>query len=208
MKMPLQFVFIRSRLAVLGLASCLLSSVALAAPLDIGAALPDFSLRNVNGSSVSTRDFASAKVLVVVFSCNTCPYSRAYQARLVQLHKTFGGRGVQFIVVNPNDVKKSPGDSFAAMQKLAEQAGYLFPYVHDESQQVARTFGASRTPEAFVFDQKRRLIYRGQIDDNTEEAQVRTSHLKNALDNALAGTSGKINPSTTRAFGCTIKWRE
>ena len=193
---------------LLALSALLLAQMAVAAPLEIGTALPDFSLRSVDGQTVSTRDYAQAKLLVVVFSCNTCPYSRAYQGRLVSLQKTYSGRGVQIVVINSNDVKKSPGDSYEAMQKTAKQGGYPFPYVYDESQQVARTFGASRTPEAFLFDQNRRLVYRGQIDDNTEEAQVHTSHLKNALETALAGPADKIAPNTTRAFGCTIKWRE
>ena len=99
------------------------------APLEIGTALPDFALRGVDGRTVSSKDYTQARALVVVFSCNTCPYSRAYQSRLIQLQKEYGGRGVQFVLINPNDPTKSPGDSFEAMQKVAQQHAYPFPYV-------------------------------------------------------------------------------
>lgn len=185
----------------------LLTVTAQAAPLEIGAAMPAFSLKSATGPTVSSGDFANRPVLAVVFSCNTCPYSRAYQQRLITMQQEYANQGVQFVVVNPNDAGKSPGDSYEAMQKRVSEMNYPFPYLHDESQQVTKAYGASRTPEVFLFGPDRKLVYRGQIDDNTEESQVRQQHLRAAIDATLKGAPGDISQKTTRAFGCTIKWR-
>jgi peroxiredoxin len=179
-----------------------------AAPIGIGAPLPAFSLKNVDGRAVSATDFSDKTALVVVFSCNHCPYAQAYQDRLIALQKQYAARGVQFVLINPNDPKRQPQDSFENMQKRAAEKAYPFPYLFDETQAVAKVYGAARTPEVFVFGPDRKLIYQGRIDDNTEEKQVKTHDLSGALDLLLAGTPGNIPAPVTKAFGCTIKWRQ
>ena len=174
--------------------------------LSPGAAAPAFSLKNVNGQTVSLGDYASQKAVVVVFASNHCPYSQAYQGRLMAMQKEYGPQGIQFVLINSNDAAKQPQDSYENMQKRAQEKGYPFPYLRDESQQVAKAYGAQRTPEAYVIVNNK-VVYRGRIDDNTEEAQVKQRDLKNALDKVLAGTPDQINPAQTKAFGCTIKWR-
>jgi peroxiredoxin len=181
---------------------------ALAAPIGIGTPLPAFSLKNVDGRILSATDFADKTALVVVFSCNHCPYAQAYQARLIALQNQFASRGVQFVLINPNDPKRQPQDSFENMQKRATEKKYPFPYLFDESQDVARIYGAARTPEVYLFGPERTLIYQWRIDDNTEEKQVKTRDLKSALDLLLAGTREQITAPVTKAFGCTIKWRQ
>ena len=171
-----------------------------------GSAAPAFTLKSVDGKMVSLSDYASKSAVVVVITCNHCPYAQAYQNRLIALQKEYADRGVQFLLINPNDTKKQPQDSYENMQKRATEKGYPFPYLHDESQQIAKAYGASRTPEAYLIVNNK-VVYRGRIDDNTEEAQVKQRDLKNALDMVVAGTPDQINPASTKAFGCTIKWK-
>jgi peroxiredoxin len=191
--------------AILVLASALQS---FAVPIGIGTLLPGFSLRNVDGRTISEADFADKPALVVVFSCNHCPYAQAYQDRLIALQNQYAARGVQFVLINPNDPKRQPQDSFENMQKRAAEKKYPFPYLFDETQAVARTYGAARTPEVYLFGPDRKLVYQGRVDDNTEEKQVKTHDLQGALDLLLAGTPAKIPTPVTKAFGCTIKWRQ
>jgi peroxiredoxin len=157
---------------------------------------------------VSAADYGDRKALVVVFAVNSCQYCQAYQNRLVALQNEYGSKGVQLIVISSNDVKRQPLDSYEAMQKRAAEKQYPFPYLYDETQGVAKDYGATRTPEVFVFDASRKLVYHGRIDDNTEEKDVRKQDLKSALDHLLAGTPEKISPAETKAFGCTIKWKQ
>ena len=171
-----------------------------------GSAAPSFTLKNVSGEMVSLSDYASSKAVVVVITCNHCPYAQAYQDRLIALQKDYGDKGVQFVLINPNDDKKQPQDSYDNMQKRAREKNYPFPYLHDASQEIAKAYGATRTPEAYLIVNNK-VVYRGRIDDNTEVAQVKQSDLRNAIEMVLAGTPDQINPSSTKAFGCTIKWR-
>jgi len=171
-----------------------------------GSVAPGITLKNVDGQMVSLSDFTGKKAVIVVFACNHCPYSQAYQDRLIGLQKEYASQGVQFLLINPNDATKQPQDSYENMQKRAQEKGYPFPYLRDETQEVAKSYGANRTPEAYLIVNNK-VVYRGRIDDNTEEAQVKQHDLKNAIDLALAGTPEKISPALTKAFGCTIKWR-
>jgi peroxiredoxin len=171
-----------------------------------GSAAPGFNLKNVDGQMVALSTFAGKKAVVVVFASNYCPYSQAYQNRLISLQKEYGSQGVQFVLINSNDAKKQPQDSYENMQTRAKEKSYPFPYLRDESQQVAKDYGANRTPEAFLIVGDH-VVYRGRIDDNTEENQVKVRDLKNGLDLVLAGTPDKIDPKQTKAFGCTIKWK-
>ncbi len=171
-----------------------------------GSAAPGFTLKNVSGEMVSLSDYADRKAVVVVITCNHCPYAQAYQDRLIALQKDYGDKGVQFLLINPNDAKKQPQDSYENMQKRAKEKSYPFPYLHDASQEITKAYGATRTPEVYLIVNNK-VVYRGRIDDNTEAGQVKQKDLQNALDMVLAGTPDKINPASTKAFGCTIKWR-
>ncbi len=175
--------------------------------LKIGAQAPPFELKNVDGSTVSLdslKDGASA--LAVVFSCNHCPYVLAWEDRLIQIARDYAGRGVRFALINANDPVRYPADSFPEMQSRAKMKSYPFPYLFDETQEVARAYGAERTPEVFLFDASGALVYHGAPDDNYDDASRVTRHyLREALDAVLAGGAPPV--AETRPVGCTIKWK-
>jgi len=179
-----------------------------AAPLAIGASAPAFTLKNVDGKNVSLSDYADKPAVCVVFTCNHCPFAKAYEDRIIALQQEYASKGVQFVLINPNDPKIQPEDSFEKMQKRAQEKNYPFPYVIDETQDIARAYGAFRTPEVYLLDKDRKLVYHGLIDDNTEVKDVKTHHLVNAIEHLLAGTQDQIDPKDTKAFGCTIKWKK
>lgn len=173
--------------------------------LRIGDKAPDFSLPGVDGKVYSLSDFRDKRVLVVMFTCNHCPYVQAYEDRIIDLQREFGERGVIFVGINSNDDRKYPEDSFENMVRRAEQKGYNFPYLRDESQEVARAYGATHTPHIFVFDEQRRLRYTGKIDDNWREPEkVKERYLRDAILSLLEGKEIRI--PETYAIGCTIKW--
>lgn len=167
---------------------------------------PDFALPGVDGQTHALGDYADKDVLVVIFSCNHCPYVRAWEGRMVQIQTDYADQGVQFVAINANDPEKYPEDSFEKMVERARERGFNFPYLHDASQEVARAYGATRTPEVFVFDRQRRLRYHGAIDDNYEDpAAVRRPYLRQALDALLADQDPPV--PETPPVGCTIKWK-
>lgn len=173
--------------------------------IKIGDVAPDFSLPGVDGRNYSLSDFRDKKILVVIFSCNHCPYVQAYEDRIIALQEEFKDKGVSFIAINSNDDKNYPEDSFENMVKRAKMKGYNFPYLRDKSQDVARVYGATHTPHIFVFDEKRRLRYTGKIDDNWREPdKVKERYLRDAILDLLEGREVR-NPETY-AIGCTIKW--
>jgi peroxiredoxin len=175
-------------------------------PLAIGARAVPFSLIGVDDRTHSLADYAEKPVLVVIFSCNHCPYVRAWEDRMVALQAEYAARGVQFLVINANDPAKYPEDDFPSMKQRAAEKGFNFPYLYDETQEIARACGATRTPEVFVFDAERVLRYHGAIDDNHENPQAVTRHyLRDALDAVLSGAQPAI--AQTPPVGCTIKWR-
>ncbi|MBI3590123.1 MAG: thioredoxin family protein [Candidatus Melainabacteria bacterium] len=175
------------------------------AHLEIGSKIPDFNLPGVDGKNYSPDEFAKSKILVIMFTCNHCPYVQAYENRLVNLQKDFKANGVDFIAINANDEKNYPEDSFENMIKRAQEKKYNFPYLRDRTQEVAKTFGASYTPEVFVFDQNRILQYHGRIDDNWQEpSKVTKQNLKEALEAIL--TNKPVDRANTQAIGCTVKW--
>jgi peroxiredoxin len=175
-------------------------------PLAIGARAVPFSLIGVDDRTHSLADYAEKPVLVVIFSCNHCPYVRAWEDRMVALQAEYAARGVQFLVINANDPAKYPEDDFPSMKRRAAEKGFNFPYLYDETQEIARAYGATRTPEVFVFDSERLLRYHGAIDDNHENPQAVTRHyLREALDAVLSGTQPAA--AQTPPVGCTIKWR-
>ncbi len=163
-----------------------------------------FTLPGTNGQEYSLDSFAKAKVLVVIFMCNHCPYVKAVLERLNALAEDFRDRDVAFVGINANDATDYPEDSFENMKALPLR----FPYLHDESQEVAKTYGAVCTPDIFVYNSNRQLVYHGRIDDNWKEPNLVTKRdLANALEKTL---SGQNIPATEQkpSMGCSIKWKE
>ena len=173
----------------------------------VGDKAADFKLKNTDGKMVSLADNPTAKGYIVVFTCNTCPYAKAYESRVIDLNTKYAPLGYSVFAINPNDAATVPGDSYAAMQTKK----YAFPYLQDESQQVAKTYGATRTPHLFVLTRQGQssdfvVSYIGAIDDNSEDPKlVKTKYVENAMTEILAGKSATIN--STKAIGCTIKWK-
>lgn len=201
----------RSPLLLL-LSVCTLFSYAFVATQNgyqVGDTASDFKLKNVTGQLVSLRDFKEAKGFIVTFTCNTCPYSKLYEDRIIQLHQKYAGKGYPVIAINPNDVTASPGDSFEEMQKRAKQKKYPFAYLYDESQEVAKRYGATRTPHLYILTrtgEQLKVSYIGAIDDNSgDPGKVQKRYTEAALDNLLAGQP--VEQNVTKAIGCTIKWR-
>lgn len=173
--------------------------------MKIGELAPDFSLPGVDQQHYTLQSFSQKPVLVVVFSCNHCPYVQAYEDRLIEIQRDYAERGVQLVAINANDDVKYPEDSFDHMVARAKAKGFNFPYLRDAAQQVARAYGATHTPHLFVFDQDRRLRYTGKIDDNWQRPEaVSRRYLRDALD-ALLEDKQPAEP-TTHAIGCSIKW--
>lgn len=172
----------------------------------IGSDLPDFDLPGVDGKNYSPKSFAESKALIVIFSCNHCPYVKAYQGRIKEIQNDYKDKNVSVIAINSNDEENYPEDSFEDMKVRAAEEKFNFPYLRDEDQTVAEAFDASHTPEIFLFDSKRKLIYHGKIDDNWQEPDKVVNHyLRNALDELLDGR--EISVPETFSIGCTIKWK-
>ena len=173
--------------------------------LKIGDKLPEFSLVATNGRECNPYEFEESKIIVVMFTCNHCPYVQAYENRLIELQKYFADKAVSFIAINANDEINYPEDSFDNMVKRAKEKGYNFPYLRDKTQEVVKTFGASYTPEVFVFDQNKTLQYHGRVDDNWKEPdKVKKQDLKEAIESIL--NNKKVDMAETQAIGCTVKW--
>lgn len=176
---------------------------------DVGDYVSDFNLKSVNGEMVSLDDYNDAKGFIVIFTCNTCPYAQKYEQRIIELHEKFDKKGFPVIAINPNDPAKSSGDSYAKMKKRSSEKNYPFHYLQDVDQTVARKYGATRTPQTYLLVKeadKYKLIYTGAIDDNYSDAnQVSVNYISSALDAYQKGE--KVKNETTKAIGCTIKWK-
>ncbi|MFN3413657.1 MAG: thioredoxin family protein [Thermoanaerobaculum sp.] len=170
-------------------------------------AVANVKMKGVDGKEVSLKELMGAKGLLVIFSCNHCPWVKAWQARMVALGNEYSQKGVGVVAVNSNDTTKYPDDDMDHMVAQAKEPGYRFPYVMDATSEVARAFGATRTPEAFLFDAQGKLVYHGAIDDNAEKPQeVKKTYLADAL---AAVVEGKPVPvAETKALGCSIKFRQ
>jgi thiol-disulfide isomerase/thioredoxin len=169
-----------------------------------GVTCPDFRLPAVDGKTYGRDDFASSPVLVVMFICNHCPYVQAVEDRIIALAREYQGR-VAFVGVCSNDAASYPDDAFDKLAERWRTKGYGFPYLHDESQAVARAFDAVCTPDIYVFDRDRRLAYRGRIDDSWKDpTRVTRRELAEALDALLAG---RAPPAARPTLGCSIKWK-
>jgi peroxiredoxin len=181
-----------------------------ASSYQVGDTVKDFKLKNVDGKIISMNDYKSAKGFIVVFTCNHCPFSKLYESRIMDLNDMYAGKGYPVIAINSNDKEEVPEDSYENMQALAKEKGYKFPYVYDETQQVATAFGAARTPHVFiVVKEKDKLVlkYIGAIDNNAEDAKAAdTKYVENAMNQIMAGKP--VSESMTKAVGCTIKWRK
>jgi len=179
------------------------------ASLALGAKAPmaTTKMKTANGKEVSIADVKGAKGTLVVFTCNACPWAKKWESRIVELGNDAGKKGIGMIAINSNDPKVNADDSYDVMKTRAKERGMKFAYAYDATSDVARAFGATRTPEAFLFDASGKLVYHGTIDDNADDAAaVKDAYLANAV-NAVAG--GKAVPvAETKALGCGIKFRK
>lgn len=172
----------------------------------IDSSMPGFNLPGVDGKNYSADTFKDSQALVVIFSCNHCPYVQAYEDRIIELQKSYKDKGVAIVAINSNDTTNYPEDSYIHMVERAGKKGFNFPYLRDEDQKTAEAYGASHTPEIFLFNKERKLVYKGKIDDNWKEPEkVRTKYLQNAIDELLEGK--EISVPETFSIGCTIKWK-
>lgn len=177
--------------------------------LPLGASIPnaDTKMKSVDERSVSIGEIAGKKGTLVIFTCNHCPWAKAWEARIVTLGNEYASKGVGVVAVNSNDPAVAAEDSFESMQQRAKERGMKFPYVVDATSDVARVFGATRTPEVFLFDASGKLVYKGAVDDNAKDAAaVKESWLRGALEAVVAGTAPA--KAETKAIGCGIKFRK
>jgi peroxiredoxin len=175
----------------------------------VGDVVADFRLKNVDGKMVALSDYTTAKGAIVIFDCNTCPYSRAYNDRIIALNKKYSEKEFPVITINPNDPQMSPGDSYEEMVSQAKRKKYDFPYLVDESQNVTRSFGATNTPHVFVLQKQGsdfKVAYIGTIDNNSRDASAATKkYVEDAVDALIAGQA--VPTQRTKAIGCSIKWK-
>ncbi len=176
----------------------------------VGDRVKDFRLKNVDGTMVSLADFKGAKGVMVIFTCNHCPYAKAYEQRILELNNRYASSGYPVVAINPNDAVSYPDDSFEEMVKRSNEKKYTFPYLHDETQNVAREFGAIKTPHVYLLSKKGDIFvveYIGAIDDNSEDASaVKTKFVENAITDLNANK--KVSQNNTKAIGCSIKWKK
>ncbi len=175
--------------------------------INLGERIPEFSLPATDGKHYSSAALAGEQATVVMFWCNHCPYVMSNQDRVIGMQREFKEKGVKFAAICSNNSDSHPADSFDKMIERAQEMNYNFPYLHDASQEVAKAFGAQRTPEVYLFDNEGKLRYHGRIDDNHEDVSKARSHdLLNAINAVLQGKAP--HPAETGALGCTIKWKQ
>lgn len=176
----------------------------------VGDKAEGFKLKNTDGKLVSLSDYPGAKGFTVIFTCNHCPYAKAYQDRIIAIDKKYKSKGYPVIAISSNDPEVLPEDSYANMIIRAKEKGFTFPYLFDESGDICRKYGATRTPQVYLLEKKGSdliLKYTGAIDDNSQDAsKVTAPYLANAIDALLAGSTPE--PSFTKAIGCGIKLKE
>jgi peroxiredoxin len=179
-------------------------------PYQIGAIAADFNLKNVDGKSISLANYKDAKGYIIVFTCNTCPVAKAYQARVENLHQEYAKKGYPVIAINTNDPIASPGDNYEQMQLLAKEKNISYAYVEDPDHIFTKTYGALKTPHTFILQktaQGNQVAYIGAIDNDQQEENInRENYVKNALESLLKGEQPKV--TTTKAVGCSIKWKK
>jgi peroxiredoxin len=177
-------------------------------PIALGATIPmaDAKLKNVDGKEVTIAALKGKQGTLVIFTCNACPWAKKWESRVAKIGNDAIKRGIGVVAINPNDPARNKEDGYDVMQARAKQHGMKFPYAMDRTSDVARAFGASRTPEVFLFDASGALVYHGAIDDNADDAaKVAKPYLENAI---AAVASGKaVGTAQTKALGCSIKFR-
>jgi peroxiredoxin len=175
--------------------------------LPLGSDAPDFSLTNVDGKTVSLNDFKGAPALLVVFMCNHCPFVKHLADPLAQFAHEYMPKGLAMVGISSNDVANHPADSPEQMVREAEERGYRFPYLYDETQEVAKDYHAACTPDFFLYDRDRRLAYRGQFDDSRPDSgkPITGKDLRDAVDAVLAGKEPSVDQRPS--IGCNIKWK-
>lgn len=177
--------------------------------VEVGDVAPKFKLKDISGDMISFKSFENAEGFIVVFTCNHCPYSKLYEDRLIALHNTYEPQGWPVVAINPNDVNQYPSDSYDNMIKRAEEKGFTFRYLYDESQEIAQEYGATRTPHVFLVKNSKKptVEYIGAIDNNPKDATaVDHPYLEDAIDAVKNGQ--RPDPATTKAIGCSIKWKK
>lgn len=176
--------------------------------LPLGTLAPNFELLDtISGKNISLNQLRSETATVIMFICNHCPYVKHIQEKLVEVVNAYQPKGVNFIAINSNDVKKYPADSPEKMRLEAEQQGYTFPYLYDETQEIAKAYQAACTPDLYVFNNKLSCVYRGRFDDSTpgNGRLVTGKDLTQALDNIISGKP--VDPNQLPSVGCNIKWK-
>ncbi|MEJ0054607.1 MAG: thioredoxin family protein [Bacteroidota bacterium] len=177
---------------------------------EVGDTASDFSLKNVDGKMISLSGMKDAKGFIVIFDCNTCPYSKAYNERIIGLNKKYSSLGFPVVAINANAASGASGDTFDDMVSYAKKKGYTFPYLVDQTQDVARSYGATNTPHVFVLNRSGndlKVAYIGTIDDNARNASsVSKRYVEDAVDALLAGKA--VANTKTKAIGCGIKWKD
>ncbi len=175
--------------------------------LSLGTTEPDFQLYDTKCNMVSLSDFDDAPALLVIFMCNHCPFVKHILKKMVELIKQYQAKGVAVVGINSNDVADYPEDSPEMMTDLAKDMGFTFPYLYDETQQVARAYRAACTPDFFLFDNQRKLVYRGQMDDSRPNSGIPITgcDLTDAIDAVLQGS--EITQQQKPSIGCNIKWK-
>ena len=175
--------------------------------LPLGTTAPDFKLPDTNGKTVALADFKDKPALLVLFICNHCPYVKHIRAGLAQIGRDYASRGAAIVAISSNDVENYPQDGPDKMKEEAKSAGYIFPYLYDETQAVAKAYRAACTPDFYVFDKDRKLVYRGQMDSSRPKSgtPVTGEDVRRALDAVLAGKP--VSPEQRASIGCNIKWK-
>jgi peroxiredoxin len=193
------------------IAACLLVSMAVAQPATLapGKIAPGIQLVGVDNKTVSLNDYPNAKGFIIVFTCNTCPYAKAYEKRIIALNDMYAPAGFPVIAINPNDPAVSPGDSFEKMKALAQSHNYSFPYLFDEGQVVTAQYGARNTPHVFVIAKSNNnwmIEYVGAIDSDTPDTDpAKTKYVEDAVNALLKNEKPAM--SSTKAIGCSVKWK-
>ncbi|MCC6187061.1 MAG: thioredoxin family protein [Chitinophagaceae bacterium] len=176
----------------------------------VGDLVQDFQLKNIDGKITSLHSIPDAKGYVVIFTCNHCPYAKAYEDRIIELHNRFAPQGYPVVAINPNDPNVAPDDSYEKMKERAQEKGFPFLYVYDETQNVAKQYGALKTPHVFLVQNvagKKVVQYIGAIDNNWEDAAAADKHFVADAINSLK-EGNKIAVTETKAIGCGVKWKK
>ena len=188
------------------LAAAVVAGEATGPQLEPGAKAPPFNLKGTDGKSHTLDQVKGTKGTVVIFTCNHCPFAKGYEDRLIALAKSYEAKGIGFVAINPNDPGLAPDDGFSQMVDRAKEKSLPYPYLVDDTQAIAKAYGAQVTPHVFLLDAAWKVAYRGRVDDSLKEAEVQNHDLKDGIESVLAGKP--IANSTTKAFGCGVKWKK